>query len=168
MDAPEYQELRASELKRASHDGVDAIIIAGEAFGVESQIRTKETPVYYIHFMMSPNSELVQRIPPGWNAFAYTLTGKCDFGSGDAVDAHHTVAFSNEESEDGIIVKSHGEHSEFVLISGRPNNEPIVQHGPFVMNTREEIAQAFSDYQGAKNGFESVRGWRSEIQYRTR
>lgn len=168
MDEPEYQELRADELKRASKDGVEAIVIAGEAFGVSSQVRTKECPVYYIHFKMAPHSELRQNIPAGWNAFAYTLAGKADFGSGGQVEAHHTVAFSNGAGEDGVVVRSHGESAEFVLISGTPSNEPIVQHGPFVMNTREQIMEAFSDFQGAKNGFESARGWRSEIQYRAR
>lgn len=170
MDAPEYQELRANELKTASSDGVDAVIIAGEAFGVSSQIRTGPSPVHYVHFKMSPGSVLKHAIPVGWNAFAYTLSGSADFGSGDGVGAHHTVTFSNDASEDGVVVRAspHEEGAEFVLISGQPHGEPIVQHGPFVMNTNEEIMQAFSDFQGGKNGFESVRGWRSEIQYRTR
>ncbi|OUS48879.1 RmlC-like cupin domain-containing protein [Ostreococcus tauri] len=168
MDEPEYQELRAEELKRATKDGVEAVIIAGEAFGVSSQIRTRETPVYYVHFKMSPSSELRQPIPPGWAAFCYTLKGSANFGSGELVEAHHTVALSNGEGEDGIVVRAGPENAEFVMIAGTPCNEPIVQHGPFVMNTREEIMKAFSDFQGGKNGFESVRGWRSEIQYRTR
>ena len=170
MDAPEYQELRASELREASKDGVRAVVIAGEAFGAESQIRTKRAPMHYIHFTMSPSSRLVQNVPEGWNCLAYTLRGRADFGSGrgEEVDAHNTVTFSNEPGEDGVVVQTTSESAEFVLISGRPNNEPIVQHGPFVMNTREEISQAFADFQGGKNGFESVRGWRSEIQYRTR
>lgn len=169
MDEPEYQELRATELKHASQDGVDAIIIAGEAFGVESQVRTRETPVYYIHFKMSAGSTLRQTIPEGWNAFAYTLKGSADYGEGELIGPHHTVAFSNDNGEDGVVVRAaSNERAEFVLISGKPCNEPIVQHGPFVMNTRDEIMRAFADFQGAKNGFESARGWRSEIQYRTR
>ena len=117
---------------------------------------------------MSPSSRLVQNVPEGWNCLAYTLRGRADFGRGEDVDAHNTVTFSNEPGQDGVVVQTTSESAEFVLISGRPNDEPIVQHGPFVMNTREEISQAFADFQGGKNGFESVRGWRSEIQYRTR
>ena len=169
MDEPEYQELRAEELSRASWDGVDAIIIAGEAFGVQSQVRTKETPVHYIHFAMAPGSELRQKVPAGWNSFAYTLEGSADFGDGSLIGPHHTVMFTNRDGEDGVIVKAGpSERAEFVLISGQPVGEPIEQHGPFVMNTREEINRAFADFQGAKNGFESARGWRSEIQYRIR
>ncbi len=49
-----------------------------------------------------------------------------------------------------------------MLISGQPIGEPIVQHGPFVMNTQEEIQQAISDYRNAANGFEKARKWRSK------
>ena len=49
----------------------------------------------------------------------------------------------------------------FVLIAGKPLKEPIVQHGPFVMNTKEEIEQTFNDYRCAKNGFENIKTWKS-------
>ena len=51
--------------------------------------------------------------------------------------------------------------SHFVLIAGEPIGEPIAQHGPFVMNTKEELEQAFSDYSLGKNGFEKARNWKS-------
>jgi len=123
MDAPEYQELRASELREASKDGVRAVVIAGEAFGAESQIRTKQAPMHYIHFTMSPSSRLVQNVPEGWNCLAYTLRGRADFGRGEDVDAHNTVTFSNEPGQDGVVVQTTSESAEFVLISGRPNDE---------------------------------------------
>ncbi len=53
-----------------------------------------------------------------------------------------------------------------VLVSGQPIREPIVQHGPFVMNTREEIQKAFIDYQSGRNGFENAVVWESEIGQR--
>lgn len=56
-------------------------------------------------------------------------------------------------------------HSKFVLIGGQPLNEPIEQYGPFVMTNKQEIYQAFEDYQGAKNGFEGREHWESKIQY---
>jgi redox-sensitive bicupin YhaK (pirin superfamily) len=55
------------------------------------------------------------------------------------------------------------EACRFVLISGKPIGEPIVQYGPFVMNTQEEIQQAISDYRNAANGFEKARSWRSKM-----
>merc|ERR1719468_892421 len=76
------------------------------------------------------------------------------------IKAHHTVVFSKE----GEYLKFENKGSNlarFVLISGQPINEPIVQHGPFVMNTREEITQTMEDYQEGKNGFEMAHKWKS-------
>jgi hypothetical protein len=53
--------------------------------------------------------------------------------------------------------------SRFIFLSGQPLNEPVVQHGPFVMNTREQIAQAYDDYQMGRNGFEGAPQWKSDL-----
>lgn len=50
-----------------------------------------------------------------------------------------------------------------MIVAGEPLDQPIVQHGPFVMTSRDEIIEAFEDFQGAKNGFEGSREWESEI-----
>ncbi|KAF0042989.1 hypothetical protein F2P81_004326 [Scophthalmus maximus] len=79
-----------------------------------------------------------------------------------AVEPHHTVVFG-----DGDCVKVENKGSEvshFVLIAGEPLKEPVVQHGPFVMTTEEEITQAVKDYQSGSNGFERARNWRSKIR----
>ena len=74
--------------------------------------------------------------------------------------AHNTVVFSRKE-ESLKFTNSGSKIARFVLISGEPINEPIVQHGPFVMNTKEEILQAIEDYQEGKNGFEMAHKWKS-------
>lgn len=83
-------------------------------------------------------------------------------GKGTAVAAHHTVVF-----DDGEYVEFHNkspdQEAHFVLLAGEPIGEPVVQHGPFVMNTREEIHQTIADYQTSKNGFEKARTWQSKF-----
>jgi len=160
---PAYQELKAKDIPKVTKDGVTAIVIAGEALGVKSKVYTR-TPTHYLHFIMEPNSILRQPIPKGWNAFCYTISGEAMFTSEDPkamISAHHTVALG--DSGDGILVKTGKEKASFVLISGQPNKEPIVQYGPFVMTTQQEIQQAFMDFQTGKNGFEKAPGWRSVI-----
>ncbi|KAF9082262.1 hypothetical protein BGX23_012645, partial [Mortierella sp. AD031] len=76
--------------------------------------------------------------------------------------AHHTLTFS-EDGAETIKIQTKDEDAHFVLIAGEPLNEPIVQHGPFVMNSSEEIFDTFVDYQNNKNGFERARNWRSTI-----
>lgn len=154
---PAYQELLSSEIPKAEKDGVSVAVIAGEALGVSSPVFTR-TPSMYLDFTLQPGASVQQHVPEGWNGFAYTLSGTAVF---DAVESgpHHTLQLGPGDS---IKVENKGkEPARFVLIAGKPLNEPVVQHGPFVMNTREEIMQAFNDYQYGRNGFERAHAWSS-------
>lgn len=163
MCEPAYQELKADEIVTATKDGITAIVIAGKAFDVESKVYTR-TPIHYIHFIMKPDTLLKQEIPTNWSAFIYVLSGKIkveDDRTDQFIEAHNTVALS--ASGDGVSVHASDQGASFVLISGKPIGEPVVQHGPFVMNTPREISEAFDDYRCGKNGFEKAPGWESEI-----
>jgi len=162
MMEPRYQELKAKDIPHVTKDGVTAIVIAGEALGVSAKVQTL-TPTHYLHFIMDAKSELRQPIPEGWTSFVYTLSGEARFGSDDAkaaVKPNYTLVLSKEGN--GLLVKTGEEKAEFVLISGKPIGEPIVQYGPFVMNTQKEIMQAFQDYQYGRNGFENAAKWQNE------
>ncbi|KAJ6633306.1 Pirin [Pseudolycoriella hygida] len=163
MCEPAYQELKAAEIPTVKKDGITAIIIAGKAFDVESRVYTR-TPTHYIHFIMEPNTTLKQDIPQKWTAFLYVLGGQIQIGENQTdefIEAHNTVALNTVG--DGVLVLAGKEGANFVLISGQPIGEPVVQHGPFVMNTHHEIAEAFDDYRGGRNGFEKTLKWKSEI-----
>jgi quercetin 2,3-dioxygenase len=135
----------------------------------------------YLDFTLKPNSPVfTQSIPDGWNAFAYVLNGQGEFGSKKTpVEAHHVLILS--KTGDGFDFRntSAKEDCRFVLIAGQPINEPVVQHGPFVMNTQDgkariavwkallfsvplEIQQAMQDFHRCENGFEHARQWQSK------
>ena len=179
---PAYQELKKEDIATASGDGVSVSIIAGKAFGVESKVFKEDvlscfhsifgsqvytrTPAYYMDFTLDPGATLSQEIPSGWTAFSYTLTGTSVFGDASAakaVEAHHTVVFSSKSNETHVVASnpSQDTSSRFVLIAGAPLGEPVAQHGPFVMNNREQLHQAMSDYQMGRNGFERAPSWSS-------
>ncbi|KAI0492726.1 hypothetical protein KFK09_027002 [Dendrobium nobile] len=156
MIDPSYQEIQSEDIKRVQINGIEVRIIAGEAFGVRSPIYTR-TPTMYLDFTMNPGAQLHQPIPEDWNAFFYVIEGEGVFGDEGSVpfSSHHNLVLSKG---DGVSVwNKSGKSLRFLLIAGQPLNEPVVQYGPFVMNTREEIRQAFEDYQLCKNGFEKAK-----------
>ncbi|KJE95459.1 pirin-like protein [Capsaspora owczarzaki ATCC 30864] len=164
MIEPNYQELLKKDIPVATKDGVTVTVIAGSSMDIDSAVYTR-TPTMYLDFKLDPNSSFNQAIPKGWNGFAFTISGKAYFGPADSAveeKPFHTVLLDNDESADGVTFSTKDEPAHFVLIAGKPLNEPIVQHGPFVMNTREEIMQTIRDYQERKNGFERAAGWYSE------
>ncbi|KAM9397290.1 pirin isoform 1-T1 [Salvelinus alpinus] len=163
MVEPQYQELKDSQVPKPSREGVTVAVISGQALGVQSKIFTR-TPTLYLDFKLDGGAKHVQPVPSGWTSFIYTLAGSVCVGP-DAeqqkVEPHHTIVF---DDGDCIAVENQtSEVSHFVLIAGQPINEPVVQHGPFVMNTEEEINQAVRDYRTGTNGFERTKAWRSKI-----
>ncbi|KAM0843052.1 hypothetical protein ACQ4PT_057961 [Festuca glaucescens] len=132
MIEPRYQELQSKDISCASQDGVE------------------------------PGSQLHQPIPAGWNAFVYIIEGEGVFGREKAAPtaAHHCLVLGADG--DGLSVWNRsGAPLRFALAAGQPLKEPVVQHGPFVMNTRAEIQQAMEDYYHGRNGFEKAKQWSS-------
>uniref|UniRef100_A0A6V7QRT3 Pirin-like protein n=1 Tax=Ananas comosus var. bracteatus TaxID=296719 RepID=A0A6V7QRT3_ANACO len=161
MIEPKYQELQSKDISRAEKDGVEVRIIAGEAFGVRSPVYTR-TPTMYMDFTVNPGAQLQQPIPENWNSFVYIIEGEGIFGSEDSppVTSHHCLVLG---PGDGLNVwNKSGRPLRFVLVGGQPLDEPVVQHGPFVMNTRAEIRQAMEDYYLGRNGFEKAKQWKSD------
>ncbi|KAG0358893.1 hypothetical protein BGX24_005896, partial [Mortierella sp. AD032] len=163
MCEPQYQELLDGQIPRATpQEGVVVKVIAGESHGVKSQIYTR-TPTMYLDFKMDKNKTITQTIPSTYTGFIYMLKGKAYIGDKEFEGlAHHTLTLS-EDGATTVKIQTKDEDAHFVLIAGEPLNEPIVQHGPFVMNSSEEIYDTFVDYQNNKNGFERARNWHSTI-----
>ncbi|XP_068126891.1 pirin-like [Hyperolius riggenbachi] len=163
MIAPQYQELKSADIPKPSKDGVTVAVISGESLGVKSQIYTR-TPTLYLGFRLEKGAKHTQETPKGWTAFIYTLSGVVCVGpAGEQfeVEPHHTAVLDDGE---GVTFENKGDElAHFVLIAGEPINEPVVQRGPFVMNTQEEIAQTIKDYNSCKNGFENAKTWKSKI-----
>ena len=112
--------------------------------------RPATAPIYFdIHFAQA--GEITLNLPTEHNAFIYTYRGEISVGEAQAskpVGDTHMGILSN--SGDGTVRLSSKTASKCILIAGKPLNEPIAQYGPFVMNTREELMQAFEDYQAGR------------------
>ncbi|KAI1314445.1 hypothetical protein EDD11_002189 [Mortierella claussenii] len=163
MCEPQYQELLDGQIPRATpQEGVVVKVIAGESHGVQSKVYTR-TPTMYLDFKMDKGKTVEQSIPSTFTGFVYMLKGTIYIGDKEFKgEAHHTLTLS-EDGAETVKIATKDQDAHFVLIAGEPLKEPIVQHGPFVMNTKEEIYRTFMDYQSGKNGFERARHWHSTI-----
>lgn len=162
MIDPNYQELKHEEIPTKSENGTLVKIIAGESMGIKSPVYTN-TPTLFLDFKLENGSKFTQAVPENWNAFVLVLRGTGLFGNNDhetRVTFDHTVILTEGNS---ISFRNDSkEQLHFLLIAGEPINEPVARHGPFVMNTYEEIEEAISDYRNQENGFEKASSWVSD------
>lgn len=172
---PRYRDLRAAEIPSVDADDgrVHVKVISGQSHGVDSVKDLAYTPVWILDVTVQPGGRVVQPVPAGWTAFAYTLEGDVRFangstgstGSTDAlVHAFHNVVFAPDgDAVTASVDADAATSARFVLVAGTPLDQPVVQYGPFVVTNREEVRQALMDYQSFSNGFERAKGWKSEI-----
>jgi len=171
---PRYRDLRAEEIPQvtASEGKVNIKIISGESQGVESVKDLAYTPVWLFDITISPGGRLAQPLPKGWNSFMYVISGAvhvhtAEGSPGTKATQFYNVVFNKEG--DGVelgVPDAETEGARVMLVAGQVHDQEIVQHGPFVVTSQEEAAQATSDYANYTGGFERAKGWKSEISKR--
>jgi redox-sensitive bicupin YhaK (pirin superfamily) len=146
MTTPRYQEINAAEIPEVARDGSRVRVIAGAVDGVCGPVTGIAVNPTYLDVMVSPRSSFIQPVPLGHAAFSYVFEGEGRFGGRDreVIAATRLVVWG-----DGETVEVHTENSpvRFLLVSGRPLDEPVARYGPFVMNTRAEIEQTLRELQ---------------------
>lgn len=153
MVAPRYQEIPSARIPEATSDdgSVSVRVLAGEALGRKAVIETR-TPIAYLDVTLRPEAVFTQPIESDWNAFAYVVEGSGLFGADETpASPHQLVLFRNDGSGARLEAGPRGP-LRVLLIAGRPLHEPVARAGPFVMNTRAEVVQAFEDFQSGRLG----------------
>jgi len=152
MTAPRYQEVAASNIPEAvSADGLARVrVIAGEALGVSARIDT-HTPLIYQHWILQPGARVQQALPVDCNAMLYVFSGAIESGGKALADGELGI-LGKGDGVDLSVPADATDTAQLLLLGGVPLGESVVQHGPFVMNTREEINQAITDYQQGRMG----------------
>lgn len=143
MTKPRYQEVPAASIPEyKSADGVEVKVIAGQVGDVQGAVKEIAADPSYLDVRVPAGVTFKHSIPDGHTALAYLFEGSAEFDSTTDVKANRLVIFE----EDGEIEVTAGENgARFLLISGKPLNEPVARYGPFVMNTEAEIEQALMD-----------------------
>jgi len=140
MIPPDYKDIPAVDIPRVDIPGGTAKVIAGKFMGVTGPGQPK-TRMFYYDIELQSGEELFIPIIDSWNAFLYVYEG--------TVFINKTV----EKNQLAVLnitgdcqVKAGGLGTQFIMVAGKPLNEPVARDGTFVMNTREEIMQAINDY----------------------
>jgi quercetin 2,3-dioxygenase len=145
MMDPRYQEFRSTKIPTVSpRPEVSIRVICGTVNGVNGPVKNILAEPQFLDITLGPDSFFTHPVKEGHTAFAYMISGE---GTFDAEEGHrvHTgdlILFSNGNS---IWVRSFNKGTRFLLISGKPLGEPVAWRGPIVMNTREELRQAFRE-----------------------
>jgi len=143
MTEPRYQDIPHAQIPEVPCDHGEVRVIAGQYNDTDGIVDT-HLPITYLEVILSPGGQAEIPLPTHANAFAYVLEGTALFGEDE---------FPGEHPE--LLVFSYGDRlrirsdagTRLLLIAGEPLNETIARYGPFVMNSREELMQAFVDYQ---------------------
>jgi len=156
MIAPAYQGLEAGDVTLlSSADGGALIRLIAGPLGEHRGPGSTHTPITLAHATVAPGAELTLPWPAEYNALLYVLSGAGNVGADHApIEVGQLAVHGPGES---ITVRAGAGDSrspalDVLLLGGQPIGEPVAQYGPFVMNTRQELAQAMADFQAGRLG----------------
>ncbi len=151
MTEPWYRDIRGEDIPSyVTKDGVRVKVIAGTSDGIEGAVKRDDTEPVFIDIDLPSSSVFSTSLSSAHNAFIYVYRGQAKIG--DQLVAEGRMAIlGNGPDFDGVSMEA-GEPARAILVAGKPLNEPIVQYGPFVMNTQAEIYQAIGDFREGRLG----------------
>jgi redox-sensitive bicupin YhaK (pirin superfamily) len=151
MTRPRYQELGAEQIPTATTaDGKARVkIIAGEALGVRAAIAT-HTPIVYQDWSLEPGADVTVALDAAQRALVYVFQGTALVGDAGKLVNDGQLALLG--AGDAVRLRGGAEPGRLLLLAGVPLGEPVARYGPFVMNTEQELRQAFQDYQSGRMG----------------
>ncbi|MES2322881.1 MAG: pirin family protein [Pseudomonadota bacterium] len=149
MTAPWYADIPSEQIPRFTTDaGATVQVIAGASHGVAGAVQRDVTEPVYLDVALPAGATFEQALPPGHNAFIYVFRGEVAV-DGKSVAQTRMAILANSADADGVRMTA-SQDSRLILVAGRPLNEPIAQHGPFVMNTQAELIQAVEDFRAGR------------------
>ncbi len=148
MDAPVYQEFDAAKIPQERREGAEVRVITGETSqGTRGPVVQALTEPLYLDITLEAGAEFSERIDDEHNAFIYGIEGETlvtdETGKPVTVRKDRLAILGRGDT---IALQGGDQGSRLLLIAGKPLNQPVARGGPFVMNTQDEIEQAFADY----------------------
>ena len=151
MTAPRYQDIPPEKISEVDlAPGVHARVLTGEAGGVRGPVQGIATQPLYLDVRMDPRARVSIQLTAGHNAFVYAYEGSVVVGPPERAQEIRAGQLAVLSDGDGLTATAGETPGRFLLLAAQPLREPIARYGPFVMNTREQIAQAVEDFQAGK------------------
>ena len=152
MSPPAYRDYAAGEIPEfTTAEGAHVRVIAGSSHGVQGAVQRPVTEPLYLSITLPAGARFAQPIPASHHAFLYVASGELSVADSGTAPAGHLAVLTDAADADGVSLVAR-QDSHLLLLAGQPLGEPIVQYGPFVMNTQEEIVQAVQDYRAGRMG----------------
>ena len=150
MSDPKYQSIKNSDMKKVDLGENGFVEIIAGTYQDQQGPATTFSPVHMMNAKLKKAGKAEFDFPANFNTAALVIEGSILVNGEEKVKTDHLALFKNEGESFSIEAT---EDAVVLIISGQPLNEPIYPHGPFVMNSREEIIQAFEDYNLGKFGY---------------
>ena len=141
MIDPAYNDIPVEKIPQVDFGGGQAKIIAGQFMGITGPGKP-HTGMLYHDIYLDENAHFEMPVEDGWNVFIYVYEGSVML---DRTVSKGMLAVFDQSGD--LKFQSGKENTQFIVVAGEPLDEPVARGGPFVMNTREEVMQAFEDYQ---------------------
>jgi quercetin 2,3-dioxygenase len=147
MRAPWYRDIQSADVPEWHGEGALARVIAGSTHGVIGAVQREGTEPLYLDLHLDAGASFEQPLAESHNAFVYVYRGAVQIDT-QAVPVQRMAILRNVG--DGVRITAGTEGARAILIAGRPLGEPIVQYGPFVMNTQQDIFKAVEDFRAGR------------------
>lgn len=142
MSEPAYQDIAPDAIPTVEEDGALVRILSGEYAGQRGPVTDPHTDLRYLDVTLAAGHAFSDPVDADWTVFLYVFEGEIKLND-KSIPADQLVVLGPGER---ILVHAGSREARFLLVAGRPLHEPIVQYGPFVMNSPAEIEQALADY----------------------
>ncbi|KAL3837483.1 hypothetical protein ACJMK2_022837 [Sinanodonta woodiana] len=153
MIPPRYQDTPPEKIPivETTDKTVKVKVIAGECLGQPATIETR-IPILFLDIHLKPGASFTYPVPSDYNGFAYVWRGAGYLGKSETPAKMGQVGVLSKSGEQFEMKAEKNQDCHILLIAGRPIGDPVVQYGPFVMNTQEQIQQAIEDYHAGRLG----------------